>query len=106
ERVPRVLDVKGLPSPAAQDGAQALHLRAVELEGVGAQPLGFFLVVLAALGHEGPIVTHLPPMTRKTSALNGLLARRAGFRRALLGWYRANRRRLPWRESPSVYGTV
>jgi A/G-specific adenine glycosylase len=45
-------------------------------------------------------------MTRKTSALDGLLARRAGFRRALLGWYRANRRRLPWRESPSVYGTV
>jgi len=45
-------------------------------------------------------------MTRKTSALEGLLARRAAFRRALLGWYRAERRRLPWRESPSVYGTV
>ena len=28
------------------------------------------------------------------------------FRRDLLTWYRENRRRLPWRESPSLYGTV
>ncbi|TVR50537.1 MAG: A/G-specific adenine glycosylase [Puniceicoccaceae bacterium] len=26
--------------------------------------------------------------------------------RALVEWFRANRRRLPWRERPSVYGTV
>jgi len=45
-------------------------------------------------------------MTRKTSARAALVSRRAGFRRALLAWYRASRRRLPWRESPSVYGTV
>jgi A/G-specific adenine glycosylase len=35
-----------------------------------------------------------------------LLARRAAFRIALLDWYRANRRRLPWREAPSLYKTV
>ncbi len=28
------------------------------------------------------------------------------FRRDLLSWYQANRRRLPWRERPSLYGTV
>ncbi len=45
-------------------------------------------------------------MTRKTSGLDALLARRAGFREALLSWYRASRRRLPWREAPSPYSTV
>lgn len=45
-------------------------------------------------------------MTRKTSAPDALLARRAGLRRALLAWYRSSRRRLPWRESPSPYATV
>ena len=45
-------------------------------------------------------------MTRKTSGPGALLARRAGFRAALLAWYRASRRRLPWRESPSPYATV
>jgi len=34
------------------------------------------------------------------------VARREGFRRALLEWYRASRRCLPWRERPSPYGTV
>ena len=34
------------------------------------------------------------------------MARRAGFRKALLDWYHASRRRLPWRESPSPYSTV
>ena len=28
------------------------------------------------------------------------------FRAALLGWYHENRRRLPWREEPSLYKTV
>ena len=45
-------------------------------------------------------------MTRKTSALATLVARRAGFRQALLAWYRERRRRLPWREEPSPYRTV
>ena len=36
----------------------------------------------------------------------GLLGRAASFRRALLEWYDANARRLPWREHPSLYGTV
>jgi A/G-specific adenine glycosylase len=45
-------------------------------------------------------------MTRKSSGQAALLARRAGFRGALLEWYRASRRRLPWRESPSPYSTV
>jgi len=35
-----------------------------------------------------------------------LLVRREAFQTALLGWYRANRRRLPWREQPSLYKTV
>lgn len=45
-------------------------------------------------------------MTRKTSARGALVAGREGFRGALLSWYRASRRRLPWRESPSPYRTV
>ncbi len=36
----------------------------------------------------------------------GLPSARADFQRALLAWYRANRRVLPWRESPSLYKTV
>jgi A/G-specific adenine glycosylase len=48
-------------------------------------------------------------MTRKTSASThaaALTAKRAEFSVALLGWYRVNARRLPWRESPSLYRTV
>lgn len=48
-------------------------------------------------------------MTRKTSASNHastLTARRDEFSTALRGWYRANARRLPWRQSPSLYRTV
>jgi len=35
-----------------------------------------------------------------------LSASRVGFQRALLDWYQANQRTLPWRESPSLYKTV
>ena len=35
-----------------------------------------------------------------------LLVTRADFQRALLAWYHAHRRPLPWRESPSLYKTV
>ncbi|HEY1848239.1 MAG TPA: A/G-specific adenine glycosylase [Opitutaceae bacterium] len=45
-------------------------------------------------------------MTRKTSDTDALVARRRGFQEALLGWYRRERRRLPWREAPSPYATV
>jgi A/G-specific adenine glycosylase len=45
-------------------------------------------------------------MTRKTSAAAALVARRAEFQDALLTWYRRHRRRLPWREAPSLYRTV
>jgi A/G-specific adenine glycosylase len=45
-------------------------------------------------------------MTRKSSGRGALAARRAAFQEALLAWYRASRRRLPWRESPSPYSTV
>src|SRR5208283_1839072 len=106
ERIPRVGDVKRLPAAAAKDRAQPLHLGAVELERVGAQRLGIFLVVLAALGHDGPILAEMAPMTRKTSARDHLVARRAAFQGALLAWYRARRRPLPWREAPSPYRTV
>jgi A/G-specific adenine glycosylase len=45
-------------------------------------------------------------MTRKTSDRAALVARRAEFQGVLLDWYRARRRRLPWREAPSPYRTV
>jgi len=45
-------------------------------------------------------------MTRKTSDRDALVAGRAGFRAALLAWYRACRRPLPWRETASPYRTV
>ena len=35
-----------------------------------------------------------------------LLAAKAGFQRALLAWYRAHARSLPWRDAPSLYKTV
>jgi A/G-specific adenine glycosylase len=35
-----------------------------------------------------------------------LITHKADFQRALLGWYRANARVLPWREAPSLYKTV
>src|SRR5216110_2372337 len=35
-----------------------------------------------------------------------LIGRRAKFQAALLAWYRANARALPWRSSPSLYKTV
>ena len=35
-----------------------------------------------------------------------LIAGRASFQAALLTWYREQRRRLPWREAPSLYKTV
>jgi A/G-specific adenine glycosylase len=35
-----------------------------------------------------------------------LVAARNEFQHALLGWYRAHARALPWRESPSLYKTV
>ncbi|SDR70145.1 A/G-specific adenine glycosylase [Opitutus sp. GAS368] len=35
-----------------------------------------------------------------------LIARRAGFQTALHAWYRAHHRKLPWRDTPSLYKTV
>ena len=35
-----------------------------------------------------------------------LITRKADFQHALLSWYRANARALPWREAPSLYKTV
>jgi A/G-specific adenine glycosylase len=45
-------------------------------------------------------------MTRKSSTRAQLAARRVEFQEALLGWYHASRRRMPWREEPSPYSTV
>jgi A/G-specific adenine glycosylase len=39
-------------------------------------------------------------------AAAALQARRAPFQAALAGWYGREARRLPWRERPSLYGTV
>jgi A/G-specific adenine glycosylase len=44
----------------------------------------------------------MPP----SPVFSALVARRTAFRAALLGWYRAERRRLPWREEASLYRTV
>jgi len=40
------------------------------------------------------------------SASPSLLRHRIAVRRALLRWFRTHRRALPWRETPSLYGTV
>jgi len=39
-------------------------------------------------------------------AASALIAAAPALRQALLGWYRAQARPLPWRTAPSVYGTV
>ena len=39
-------------------------------------------------------------------AASALIAAAPALRQALLGWYRAQGRPLPWRTAPSVYGTV
>ena len=43
-------------------------------------------------------------MPKKTASR--LIARKGAFQEALLGWYRRNARDLPWRRTPSLYGTV
>jgi len=51
--------------------------------------------------------TVLPlPSRSAVPAPSPLLASRSDFQQALLAWYRAHRRTLPWRESPSLYKTV
>lgn len=40
------------------------------------------------------------------AAAKALIASAPEFQAALLDWYRAHRRRLPWREEPSLYKTV
>lgn len=47
----------------------------------------------------------MPPV-RPVAAAKALIASAPEFQAALLGWYRAHRRRLPWREEPSLYKTV
>jgi A/G-specific adenine glycosylase len=44
-----------------------------------------------------------PPRVAKHSLLS---TDQTGFQRALIDWYRANQRTLPWRTSPSLYKTV
>jgi len=44
-------------------------------------------------------------MTKPTPA-HALLARKADFQTALLGWYQTHARSLPWRTGPSLYKTV
>lgn len=43
---------------------------------------------------------------RTVAAAQALIASAPEFQAALIGWYRAHRRRLPWREEPSLYKTV
>jgi A/G-specific adenine glycosylase len=40
------------------------------------------------------------------SVANSLIRRRSDFQHALLEWYHANARKLPWRGAPSLYKTV
>jgi A/G-specific adenine glycosylase len=57
------------------------------------------------LGHGGQSgVLWADPMPPPPSS--ALLARRTAFRAALLRWHRAEARRLPWREEPSLYRTI
>jgi A/G-specific adenine glycosylase len=41
-----------------------------------------------------------------SSPTRKLIASKSEFQRALLGWYHANARELPWRQSPTAYKTV
>lgn len=41
-----------------------------------------------------------------SASADRLIAQRTAFQQALLAWYHANRRTLPWREQPSLYKTV
>lgn len=59
---------------------------------------GIFLAPFAALCGESW------PMARTTAT--ALMAAKSDFQATLLGWYRAHARKLPWRESPSLYRTV
>ncbi len=45
-------------------------------------------------------------MTKPNPAAAALGAHPSAFQAALAGWYRREARRLPWREAPSLYGTV
>ena len=45
-------------------------------------------------------------MTRKSSDRDRLLGGREALQSDLLAWYRASRRKMPWREEPSPYRTV
>jgi A/G-specific adenine glycosylase len=45
-----------------------------------------------------------PPMPSQTAS--ALITASPAFRDALIGWYRAHARALPWRTAPSVYKTV
>ena len=45
-------------------------------------------------------------MARKTSTAPKLTSQAGEFSEALLRWYRAHARALPWRESPTLYKTV
>ena len=46
------------------------------------------------------------PSHRSVANAHHLSARRSDFQKALLTWFRAHQRTLPWRESPSLYKTV
>jgi len=48
----------------------------------------------------------MPKAPPNTTPQRGPLAASPALRAALAAWYRAHRRRLPWRESPSLYKTV
>lgn len=42
----------------------------------------------------------------KATPADALVTAKTSFQSALLGWYRAHARKLPWRDAPSVYKTV
>jgi len=48
----------------------------------------------------------LVPARRSVAKQPSITAQCADFQQALLTWYGANQRRLPWRETPSLYKTV
>ena len=45
-------------------------------------------------------------MGNSSANAKSLIASRDAFQRALLDWYRLHHRKLPWRDTPSVYKTV
>ena len=122
----RVADLKRRPAAGLEQRAEFFYLRVVELGGVGGKFLRFFLFGGAswAWQRNGRKKRKKHTAQRRKFSFSGRFRRDAllakanapdgqirllakpRFQRALLGWYRAHARPLPWRSEASPYRTV